>query len=210
MSYRLSGGPSRVGVYTCILAAVLGAAGCGSPSKANIELRKQNQALRDEIEALKRRQTADAATIVALEKSGVMSDQLPKHRLDELFTTAGISLGKLTGGYDRTPATPGDDAIRVQAAPIDLAGEPLKAAGAFKVEAFDAVSSGVPQKIAEWNFSTAEAKAAWLGQVFQYGYLLTCPFETLPAGKELKLRVTFIDALTARELTAEAPVVLAR
>lgn len=190
-------------VHLCLSVVLFSSASCKSPSKANIELRKQNQSLRDEIEGLKRRQTADTASITALQQPGGTVDQLPQSKLDQLFTVAGIKLDKLTGGFDSDPSTPGDEAIRVQVTPIDLTGEQIKAAGSIKIEAFERAGSAEPRKFGEWNFDAAQTRAAWLGQAFQYGYLLTCPLNEKPATDDVTLKMLFKDALTGRELAQE-------
>jgi hypothetical protein len=191
----------------CASAALLHC-GCGSPNKANIQLRKQNQALKSELETLKRIREADAATIAALQArtTGGGVAQLAPEKLDRLFTVAGLQLGKLTGGYDADRSTPGDDAVRVQAVPTDTGGQSIKAAGAFVVEAFDL--SGEGRLVARWEFDSPAAKKQWHGGGLLYDYLFTLPLPERPAPPQLTLKVTFTDELTGRKFTQQRPITL--
>src|SRR5436190_214200 len=100
--------------------------GCGSPNAASIEVRKQNQDLRDQIATLTRTHEADQATIKGLQdRTGTVST-LPTDRLDHLFTTHGIELNRLTGGADLDRVKPGDEALKVYVVPTDNEGEKLK------------------------------------------------------------------------------------
>lgn len=189
-------------VYLCSSVVAVSAIGCGSPNKANIELRKQNQAFREEIESLKRQKIADAATIAALESPGNTVEQLSKQRLDELYTASGLSFGRLTGPYDSDPSTPGIESIRVQVTPTDAEGDQLKAAGTFHIEAFDGPPES-PRKFAEWHFDQDQSRAAWLGRAMQYGYLFNCPLPDRPSGPRMTVRASFTDTLSRRQLVAE-------
>src|SRR5581483_9009420 len=87
--------------------------GCSGPSAVNIELRKQNQQLSDQIDTLKRQHVADQATIGGLEAGATTVPSLPQDRLDQLFTTHGLRFGRLTGGVNLDSKRKGDEAIRV-------------------------------------------------------------------------------------------------
>src|SRR5437870_3440573 len=96
--------PARSAMRSNLLAILIGviaAIGCSAPSKANIELRRQNHQQREEIEALKRRHEADAATIRGLESRRATIAALPQAQLDKLFTVHGLQFGRLTGADDK-------------------------------------------------------------------------------------------------------------
>src|SRR5687768_17055437 len=101
--------------------------GCGKPDAANIELRKQNQSLRAELDELKARREGDLARFRALESQATTVPSLTQDRLDRLFTTHGIKLGRLTGGHDSDPDRAGDEAVKVYVVPVDADGDELKA-----------------------------------------------------------------------------------
>ncbi|HYO08493.1 MAG TPA: hypothetical protein VER17_05935 [Tepidisphaeraceae bacterium] len=188
-----------------VAAAVLVAAvtGCGSPSKPNIELRRQNAELRAQVEQLQRDRDAHAATIAALESRGTSTvTTLSSDRVGQLFTTHGLQFGRLTGGADLDPKTPGEEGIKVYVVPTDGSGQPIKMAGAFLVEAFD-LAQGDSARIGRWEFPLEQATRNWFGQALLYGYVLQCPWQAPPRNAEVTLRVSFTDGLTQRQFTQQ-------
>jgi hypothetical protein len=190
-------GSCSVGFLVCagLLATVV--AGCGKPNIASIEVRRSNQTLRDEVAGLKRAREADAATIKALEARATTVPSLPTARLEDLFTTHGLQLGRLTGGADLDRNKPGDEGLKVYATPTDDEGQPFKAAGSFVVEAFDL--SANPPQVGRWTFDTKTARGTWVGMALARAFVLTCPWQTPPQHAELTVKVTFRDELTGRE-----------
>jgi hypothetical protein len=174
--------------------------GCGSPSKPNIALRKQNTALQHEVEQLKLERQADAQTIRAMESRATTVPVLPNDRLSDLFTTHGLRLGKLTGGWDRDPSTPGDEGLQVYTVPTDQEGDEIKAAGTFTIDAFD-LSKGGETRLGHWEFPTEQASKHWLGNALQYGFIFEVPWQTAPTSEEVTVRVTFTDELTGRQFS---------
>lgn len=185
-----------IGVLAALLPCVGGCFLFKKPSKANIDLRKKNQELQSRVEELEHKSAGDTAIIRGLqEKSGVLPT-LPQERLAKLFTTHDLKLGKLTGGADLDPQTPGDEGLKVYATPVDETGDPLKAAGAFKVEVID-TSRGSGEKVGEWSFDVDASRKMWSSVLGRHNYVLTCPWQkTKPAGGNLHLTITFVDELT--------------
>jgi hypothetical protein len=184
---------------------VVAAVGCGSPNKANIVVRKQNAALRGEVESLKLAREADAATIRSLEARATTVPYLPNDRLGKLFTAHGLRLGKLTGGWDRDPNVPGDEGLQVFLVATDQDGDEIKAAGSFVIDAFDLSRSG-ETRLGHWEIPTDEAAKNWLGNALQYGYIFELPWQGVPSSGEVTIRVTFADELTGRQFTAQRAV----
>ena len=177
-------------------------AGCGPPSSANIKLRKNNQDLRSQIAQLQRQHEMDEATINGLENSVPSVATLPPERLNRLFTTHGLRIGRLSGGADLDLKKQGDEALRIYVVPTDQTREPIKAAGSWTIEAFD-LARGEDTRIGKWTHSAEEAKDLWNGYLNQYGYMLTNQWQTAPTHSELTVRVTFVDELTGRRFTAQ-------
>jgi hypothetical protein len=190
-------GTRSVGFLVCAILLSIAANGCGSPNTASVAVRKENQSLKDEIATLKRAREADAATIRSLESHATTVPSLPAAQLQDLFTTHGLTLGRLTGGADLDRDKPGDEGVKIYATPTDDEGQPFKAAGSFTVEAFDLLLKE-PQ-IGKWTFDTKTAREAWLGSVLVRAYVLTCPWQTAPQHAELTVKITFRDELTGRE-----------
>jgi len=177
-------------------------AGCKSPSKANIELRKQNTALRDEVASLKTAQDDAADAIRRLESNATTVPVLPHDRLGKLFTAHGLKLGKLTGGWDADRSKPGDEGLQIFCVPTDQDGDEFKAAGNFVVEAFDLSRSG-EVRLGRWEIPREQASKKWLSNALQYGYIFELPWQTVPTGDQVTVRVAFTDELTARSFTAQ-------
>jgi hypothetical protein len=182
-------GIRSVGFLVCGVVVVF-ATGCGSPNVASIEVRKQNQDLRDQIELLNRTHEADRATIRGMQNRAGTLPTLPQDRLDKLFTVHGL---------DRTK--PGDEGLKIYAAPTDETGEPIKAAGSFVVEAFDLAAK--PPEIGKWTYDVDAVRKTWLGSLMLNHFVLTAPWQTVPKHDEITVKVTFRDALTGREFTAQ-------
>jgi hypothetical protein len=198
---RITRGPLG---YLLAVPAFFAVAGCGTPSGANIELRKQNQDLRSQVERLTLARAADAATIKSLEERVGTVPTLPADRLERLYTVHGLQLNRLTGGADLDREKPGDEGVQVYAVPTDQDGHPLKAAGAFTVEIFDLAAQ--PTRIGQWTFDLPRAKEAWNGAAMSYQYVLKSPWQTPPGHDDLTLKVTFHDELTGRDFTAQKQV----
>src|SRR2546426_3363854 len=111
--------------------------GCGHPSEANVQLRKDKQLLESQIFDLQQQLQSDRARIAGLEKQIGTVPTLPQERLDKLVTVHGIKLGRLTGGDPGdSPGAP-DKGLKLYLTPVDETGEALKATGTVEVEAFD-------------------------------------------------------------------------
>jgi len=196
----------RTALPVIFAAILLLAGGCGgTPSKANIELRKTNQQLQSQIDDLNRRHDADEATIRGLQAMATTAPVLPESQLDQLFTTAGLKFGNLTGGYRPDPNVPGDTMLKVYVVPIDEQGQKLKAAGSFKVGLFDLALKS-DNRLGTWDFDLEQSRADWYGEALLYTYVLDCPWQKIPRDAHLMARVTFTDALTHRVFTVDKEV----
>lgn len=178
---------------------------CGSPNAASIVVRKDNQQLRDQIVQLKRQHEGDAATIRAYDQARPTVSTLPLQRLERLFTTHGLTFGRMSGGDDWDPATPGDDGLKIAIVPGDETGDAIKAAGAFKVEAFDLDEPDKPL-IGTWTFDASQSRAMFYNQFSLYTFVLRCPWQTTPRHGNLTVKVTFNDELTGRQFEAQRQV----
>jgi hypothetical protein len=187
-----------------LIALCLLLAGCGSPSAANIQLRKENQKLNDEIARLARQHDGDVATIRAYESNRPTVPTLPEDRLARLFTAHGLWFARLTGG-ENWDGKPGDDGLKIGIVPIDQWGDAIKAAGAFKIEAFDLDEPTHPL-IGTWQFSQEQSAKVFYNRLTLYTYVFRCPWQTVPRHEHLTVKVTFDDELTSREFVGQCQV----
>ena len=188
---------SGVGLLVC--------AGCGSPDKANIELRKQNQTLAARVDELSANHDRDRATLAAAAASRPTVPTLPADRLDRLFTTADLQFGRLTGGDNPDTVIGPDTMLKVYVVPIDGQGTPVKSAGAFTVEAFDLDAADHP-RVGLWRSPIERSRDLFVNQFSLYTYVLSCPWQTVPAHADLTVQVTFDDELTGRRFEKQTQV----
>jgi hypothetical protein len=180
-------------------------AGCHTPDAANIELRKQNQQLQSSVDDLTAQHNRDAAALAAAEGARPTVPTLPPDRLDRLFTTHGLEFGRLTGGDNPDTVTGPDTMLKVYVVPIDGQGTPIKAAGAFTVEAFDLGTPSHPL-VGTWRFPLERTRDLFFNRFALYTYVLECPWQTVPAHPDLTVKVTFDDELTGRRFTDQTQV----
>lgn len=175
--------------------------GCGGPNKANIGLRQENQSLRQRLDQAVLERDAERARVRALEASAGTLPTLPQERLQRLFTAHALQIGRLSGPADFDPAAPGDDGVKVYVVPVDEQNQPVKMSGAFTVELFD-LSADAP-RLGRWDFDVDAARGRWFGRAMLYEYVLECPWQRPAPSGPMTLRVTFVDELTRRVLTAQ-------
>lgn len=178
------------------------AAGCATPNKANIELRKQNAKLEETITQLKRQHDADVSTIRGLrDRTGVLPT-LPEDRLQKLFTVGSMKLSRLTGGFNLDHEAGPDNGVRAYAQLFDTTGDLIKAAGSFKLEVFDLAEAHHPL-VAEREFPVEKADSLWYPMPLVYSFVLPVRWNVPPKHEDLLVRVTYVDELTQRTFTAE-------
>jgi hypothetical protein len=180
-----------------LLAGALLIAGCGSPNRANIQLRKEKQALEGKIEDLKLQHDAALARLSAYELQTGALDTLPGERLKQMYTVHKIDLGSLTGGGDTDLKSRGDEALKVYLVPMDESGDPIKATGNVTVELFD-LSRASDNRIGRWELEPQQLKETWRSFFRLNGFVLTLPWQTPPERAGLAVKVTFRDLLTGR------------
>lgn len=184
------------------LTAAMMLAGCGSPNRSNIQLRKQIQTLQDQVNTLTLKNAASQNMIQGLQASRPTIPTLPPDELKKLFVAYGIKFARLTGGADLDPDKPGDEGIKAYVSPMDENGTVIQAAGSFVVEAFDLALQG-DNRIGRWEFSTPADKSMWHSLLLEASYELTCPWQKIPVHRYLTLKVTFTDELTHASFAVE-------
>lgn len=182
--------------------------GCLGPSKANIELRKENQELQQRVWDLERARQGDMQRIAAIEQPSTRPT-LPYAELQKLYTAHGLMFGMLTGGYRQNERDEKYAGVSVYVVPTDDEGQIIKAAGRFDVSVFDLAVADKPL-VGHWAYSLEEAKATWNGRAMLYNYVLKVPFSAQPQHPDLLVRVEFTDELTGRKIVGEKKVTLNR
>jgi hypothetical protein len=197
---------SRLAVLFTVSAVVANVVGCGSPNKANIALRKENQSLSDKIALLERQHQVDVAaleTAIAANAAAGSPTTRPvadPARVHELFLPVGLKLGRLTAVTNLDYRTPAVNGLKVQVSPTDDTGDVIKATGTIVVEATDPLQSPEPL-LGRWEFAPADLKKLWYSTTFTYAYVLPCPWQSAPPQtKSIRVKVRFVDLLTGRTI----------
>lgn len=189
---------SRLRVLACLAAWPLGAAGCYNPADA--QLRRENVRLAGRAADLEQRLAASQEAIERLERELDEARGLSELDRSALILPARVELVRLTGGEDYD-GEPGDDGVTVHLRPLDEQGDALKVAGDVRIELFDLAAGG--QRIGLCEVSAAELPERWLGALMTDHYTIRCPFDRAPSSPEVTVRVTFVDYLSKRSLTAQ-------
>jgi hypothetical protein len=194
-----------VGLFILVLSV---AAGCSRPSRANIELRKRNQALESRINDLERQLHAAEARIAGLEQNREAA--FPQKQLDAMFTAHELKLGRLTGSADLDPNRPGDEGLKVYLMPVDELGSALRSTGRVTITVYD-LNGPEAGQVGRWVLEPEQLKKLWRGLGALQAFVFEQPWQTVPKHSMLTLRVEFVDGLTGRKLTClqEIPVKLA-
>ena len=192
------------------LAACTGLAGCvmlaactpQRPVRLDANMLLEIEQLRTRNEELCKQLSQRDEQILALQNLG-------DKRLDRLYTVRRISLASGTGGAS-TDDKPGDEAVKVNVAPIDQYGSVLKAAGSVKVQVFDLAALQGKNLLAECDYDPNAAAKNWVSGLFSSYYAFTLPLPAEPpAHSELTVRVEFTEYLTGKTFTTQQVIKIA-
>jgi len=178
------------------------ACGCSQPNQENIRLRKINQTLEGKISTLTNKDEADQRTIDGLLKRIPTVRILPAAELKKLWVTAGLRIGRLSGGAHLDLNKAYDEGFTLYVCPKDENDIPIQAAGSFVIEAFDLANTG-DTHLGRWNWDPIAAKSQWRSFLLEYDYVFTCPWQKTPLHPDITVRVVFTDELTHIAYTAE-------
>lgn len=160
-------------------AALLGIfSGCGSPSKANITLRKENQDLNQRVAMLE------------LEIKGRQSFvPVTQPAFGRTFTVYDVTLGRLGSANMQR--------VKLYIEPRDDDGEPIKAPGDLSIDAYD-LSTSPNTPLDHWELSAEDIRGKWRELASLHAFVIELPWNKLPRTKEIGVTVRFKDALTLR------------
>lgn len=178
-------------------------AGCASPNKANIQLRKQNTALQDQVQSLNQRVDVLKAQITGMQQSATTLPTLPLSRLDLMLTAHGIEISPLSAGADLYHCGDGQTGFRIYVSPFDDMGNPLQATGTFVIDAYD-LEQPAHLHIGHWVITPVQCKEDWVLAFLRAAYFMfNLPYQQLPEHPKITIHVKFTDELTSRVFTAQ-------
>ncbi len=169
------------------------------------KLAVENERLEQELLDRDARLTQCTEQVAALQNLGPV-------QLDRLFVVDRIELVSRTGGAEYDDA-PGDDGVTVYLRPLDAEGHVLKAAGEITIELVDTNTPGSPRSLGLYvHNDSQQLRRLWHGGFLTDHYTIKCPWDPAigpPAHREVTIKATFYDFLTAKRLTATTVVQVA-
>jgi hypothetical protein len=183
--------------FVILAAALVALCGCGQPSEANVQLRKDKQLLEGQLAEIQQQLQAANARIQGLESQRGTLPTLPQDRLDKLVTVHAIKLGRLTGGDPASRPNAPDEGLKIYLTPVDETAEAIKVTGTVEVEAFD-LDLKNEHRIGHWTFDPNDLKSHWRSFGMLRAFVLECPWQKPPQHSKLAVKVTFRDALSGR------------
>lgn len=176
--------------------------GCWAPA-GNAEYERQLSALRTENSQQAEQLLAQKAALDDCQRRLTVARGLTKEDLKLLFYPETLVIDSLSGGADYD-GKPGDDGVTVYLKPIDRTGDVLKVAGDISVQLYDLAADPGQNLIGEYKVGVDQCGELWNGKLLTYHYAIRCPFPRgRPQHSEITIRVTFVDYITQRVLTAQ-------
>lgn len=185
-----------------VLAMATAAVAVGCTDKPYRERVQQNIELTDQLKKARDRVAELEGQLAAAKAQNQSLMKLGDKRLDLLPQVQRIELSNFTGGYQTQSGARGHNAVKVYLLPRDQDGSVIKTAGTTTVRLYD-LSAGEGQTLlGEYTFGPEEMSASWYaGLVMTYHYSFVCPFKRPPTGKEITIRVEFVEYLTGKHFT---------
>jgi hypothetical protein len=184
------------------LACLLLPAGCDNGGGA-AELRQEIARLQNTLQERNDRLVAQQATIDTLQQRLQVARSISEDDLKRIFYPERIEIDRITGGADYD-GEPGDDGVTVYFRPIDGAGDTIKVAGDVRIQIFDLAADPADNLVGEYFIPVDRIGALWHSKLLASHYAVKCPFpKGPPANRELTVRLTFVDYLTQRVVSAQ-------
>ena len=128
-------------------------------------------------------------------------------RADAIYHLKAVKIGRFTNFYDedKTPGATGKKNLVVYVAPIDEAGDAIKAGGTVEVQLWDLSKKENETRLAQWQVEPNEIKKLWLGGMFSSGYRLSFDAAEIVGkfDKPLTVKINFTDYLSGATFTEQ-------
>ncbi|MEZ6056348.1 MAG: hypothetical protein R3C01_06550 [Planctomycetaceae bacterium] len=147
---------------------------------------RHEQALaRAEVEQRLARDEADMLRheLAKLERSPLLPEQA-----DVLLRAESLAFHTMMTGARDADGRPGDDNLNIVLVPYDRDGEPVKLAGAIKIEVLDPARDAAGHVLGEWTYSPQEARDHWHKGFLASGFLFDLPLPHSPRSEQIVLQ----------------------
>lgn len=184
------------------LGAILVAAGCETGTRADRD--RELATLKTQLREKDNELAAQQVTLQELQNQLTVARGLTDEDLQRIFYPERLVIDKLTGGADYD-GRPGDDGVTVYVRPVDRDGDVIKVAGDIRVQLYDLANPPGQNFIGEYFITADQVGKLWHGKLLTNHYTIKCPWPNEPpAHPEITVRVTFVDYLTKRVLSAQS------
>jgi hypothetical protein len=181
--------------------SLLAAPGCQSETK--FDLQRKLTRLEEQLAKKDNQIAAQQVTIRECYQHLNEARQFTEEDLKKIYYPEKIEIASLSGGDDYD-GQPGDDGVTVYLRPIDRDGDAVKVAGDIRIELYDLANPPEANRIGVYEVSVDQARQLWYGKLATYHYTIRCPWQHgPPRHDEITIRVTFVDYLTQRVITAQ-------
>jgi hypothetical protein len=183
----------------CVLAA---SAGCASTTEA--DLRAEILKFREEIKERDSKLALQQNALDELNRQLGVARSISEDDLKRVFYPEKIQIDRLSGGFD-TDGKPGDEGVTVYLQPLDRKGDIVKVPGDVTIQLYNLAAPADRNLIGEYRLTVDQVAELWHGKLMTQHFRIKCPWPAGPPGHpEVTIRVTFVDYLTKRVLTAQA------
>ncbi len=195
--------PPRGAWFTTALVAI---AACvsGCQTTADVDLRQEILKLREQVKERDGQIALHQGTIDELHRQLAVARSISEEDLKRVFFPERIQIDRLSGGFD-TDGKPGDEGVTVYIQPIDRRGDVIKVPGDVTIQLYDLAAPAGRNLIGEYKLSVDQVAELWHGKLMTQHFRIKCPWPGKPPeNPEVTIRVTFVDYLTKRVLTAQS------
>ncbi len=198
--------PAPRPVAAWLAAAITAIAACvsGCQTTADIDLRQEILKLREQVKERDGQIALQQGTIDELHRQLAVARSISEEDLKRVFFPERIQIDRLSGGFD-TDGKPGDEGVTVYIQPIDRRGDVIKVPGDVTIQLYDLAAPAGRNLIGEYKLSVDQVAELWHGKLMTQHFRIKCPWPGKPPeNPEVTIRVTFVDYLTKRVLTAQS------
>jgi hypothetical protein len=168
-----------------------------------MQMRDELGQLRETIRQKDNQLVAQRTTIDELNQQLRVARSINEDDLKKIYYPQEIVIDRLTGGADYD-GQPGDDGITVYVRPIDQYGDVIKVAGDVLIQLFDLAAPPGQNLIGEYRVPVDKLGELWHGKLMTGHFTIKCPWAGAPPEhNEITVRVTFVDYLTKRVVSAQ-------
>ena len=176
----------------------------GCYTSGQTDLQRQIARLEETVKHRDSQLVAQKATIDELNQQLAVARSISEDDLKRVFYPEKLVIDKLSGGADYD-GQPGDDGVTVYVKPVDRDGDVIKVAGDVTIQLYDLAAGPDEHLVGQYTIPVDKIGKLWHGRLLTGHYTIKCPWpKQPPRHPEVTIRVTFVDYLTKRVVSAQS------